>query len=137
MNNKKIVLSAIIGLLIAVFIKQNILSLQVVRSNAMSPNIVNGNWLILNKIKNVSRGTIIIYKMPSYNGKDYLIGRVIGVSGDMVKYQNGYLTVNNKKVSDWYLNYQENIATSLNDSDWSIQSLSRNLSWPIKFQNTS
>lgn len=64
---------------------------------SMENTLKDGNIVLLKKYdKNFSRFDIIIFK----HNNDKLIKRIIGLPGDYLKYENGILYINGKKVDD-------------------------------------
>lgn len=73
---------------------------------SMQPTLYTGNRLIANKYGKVVRGSIIIIKDEKPNSDDWLIKRVIGVGGDVVEFENGYVKVNGELLDEPYLKDQ-------------------------------
>ena len=85
-----------------------------VDGQSMMPNFVNEELLFTNKIGhmlsdndigkaldlNYKRGDVVIFQNP---GLDPFIKRVIGLPGDEVKIQNGYVYVNSRRLVESYI----------------------------------
>lgn len=77
-----------------------------VKGSSMEPNFHNNEYILTDKIsykfRKPERGDVIIFKAPTNPDLDY-IKRVIGLPGDRVKVQNGYVYVNGLQLSEPYL----------------------------------
>lgn len=103
-NNKKIrefipyLLIIIIVILIRTFIATPIK----VNGTSMYDTLEHKDTMILNKIdvrlNDLERFDIVVIE----TGDTYIIKRVIGLPGETIKYQNGKLYINGKKVKDPY-----------------------------------
>lgn len=67
-------------------------------SSSMEPTIGKGDLIFINRLdRKVKRGDIIGFKVPR-NGNDYIfIKRVVGLSGDTIKYNDIDIYINGKK----------------------------------------
>lgn len=97
-----------------------------VDGSSMYPNLVNGELLFANKIPtwlgnttfgkqnglDYQRGQIIIFEYENI----YLVKRIIGVPGDTVKIENGYVFVNGFQLNESYLD--ASIRTYYPDPDY-------------------
>lgn len=111
MINNRIIKSVIFTffslVIVLLFIVRFVVSPSKVRGNSMSPNILNGQYLLYNRmaynIYNPDRGDIVIYKL-STDGKvsDY-IARIIGISGDKIFIKDGNIYINGKLLHEPYL----------------------------------
>ncbi|MFT8324047.1 S26 family signal peptidase [Oenococcus sicerae] len=131
---------AIIGILIAVFLRSNYFSFVRITGVSMEPNLVNNQITLLKKKARVSRGTVIVFKaarsQSANTGLDSLALRVIGLPGDKISFLRGHLLVNGKQVNESFLTAPEKAATSMSvDSGWSLNSLSLNSNWPKNQRN--
>jgi len=77
-----------------------------VKGNSMEPNFHNNEYILTDKIsykfKDPVRGEVIIFNAPTNPDVDY-IKRVIGLPGERVKVEKGYVYVNDVKLSEPYL----------------------------------
>jgi len=82
----------------------------IVEGQSMEPNFENNNYLITEKVSyklhTPERGDIIIFHPPGDDEINY-IKRVIGTPGDRVEIKNGAVLVNGKKISETYLESDE------------------------------
>ncbi len=77
-----------------------------VKGSSMEPNFHDSEYILTDKISyrftEPKRGDVIIFKAPKNPDVDY-IKRVIGLPGDKVKVEAGYVYVNEKKLNEYYL----------------------------------
>jgi len=82
----------------------------IVEGQSMEPNFENNNYLITEKVSYrlhaPQRGDIIIFHPPGDDEINY-IKRVIGVPGDHIQIKSGSVLVNGKKISEPYLESDE------------------------------
>jgi signal peptidase I len=87
-------------------------------SGSMMDSLLIGDYIMVNRfvyaptsfdweekilpIRSIRRGDIVVFKYPRDPGVDY-IKRVIGLPGDTVKFQDGYLFVNGVAVDEPYV----------------------------------
>lgn len=95
----------VIFVVAVIFIAVYVIGLQQVVGSSMSPNLNNGDILILDKISyrftDIKRGDVVsLY----YADTKYLIKRVIGLPGEYIEFKDSKLYVNNKLVEEKYLN---------------------------------
>lgn len=74
-----------------------------IAGQAMSPNYVNGQYYLANKLTYKSaepvRGDVVVFKAPKDQDKDF-IKRIIGVPDDKVSLQNGMVYVNSQPLNE-------------------------------------
>lgn len=105
-NKKKYYFLFLIFLL--VFLNFPILNITVVRGSSMNPTLYEGDKLVLSKfkdnldIRNYKRGDLIIFTSPDDKSK-LLIKRIIGLPGDSINIENGYVKVNNVYINEPYI----------------------------------
>lgn len=77
-----------------------------IKGNSMEPNFYNNEYILTDKIsyklREPNRGDVVIFKAPTDQEVDY-IKRVIGLPGDRIKIQNGFVYVNGEKLNEDYL----------------------------------
>lgn len=91
--------------------QNNVVSRQPVIGDSMSPTILTGQNLVLNRLKHTpERGQVIVFKAqgvdPGQKNNVEYIKRVIAVGGDTVTKKKNQLFVNGKKVNQKYLQYK-------------------------------
>lgn len=127
----------VIGLLIALLIKQFVFQIVRVDGPSMEPNLVNNERVFCLKTAKIHHGSVIVFNA---NGVDHQVAqktnyvkRVIGMPGDTVKSQNGNIYVNGKKINQNYISMDQRKAGT---GDWSLKSVSVQNSW-LKHSGTS
>ena len=107
----------IIVIVIVLFLFIFVVGLQQVIGPSMSPNINEGDILIVNKLiyrlKDIERNDIVILSQD----EKYMVKRVIGLPGDKIEYKDNYLYVNGKKYKEKFLS--DNVVTE----DFSLKEL--------------
>ncbi len=92
----------VVGVLILVVY---VCSLQQVVGSSMSPNLKNGDVLLINKIiykfRKPSRFEIITFQ---HDNSQYLIKRVIGLPGETIFYEDGLLYIDNVVIDEPFIN---------------------------------
>jgi len=111
-----IVLAAIIWLVI------NFATARVVVDGpSMRPNFTTGQLLIVNRLAyrfgTLQRGDVIVFDNPHDSTDEYLIKRVIGLSGETIEVRQGRVYVNGEQLQESYL--APDLLTS-NDGKWVI-----------------
>ena len=66
---------------------------------SMKPTLKTGDVLIANRLKEPTRGDIIIVSGAKAGSKDWLVKRVIAVGGETVEIKEGYVFINGEKLS--------------------------------------
>ncbi|OIO14541.1 signal peptidase I [Candidatus Gottesmanbacteria bacterium CG1_02_37_22] len=78
-----------------------------VKGSSMEPNFHNNEFILTDKIsyrfQDPKRGDVIIFRSPNNPDVDY-IKRIIALPGEKVKAKNGYIYVDETKLSEKYLN---------------------------------
>jgi len=78
-----------------------------VKGNSMSPNFLNGEYLLTDKItyrfKEPKRTDVIIFAAPMDEDYEY-IKRIIGLPGETIKVEAGHIFINGEKLEEIYLN---------------------------------
>lgn len=100
---KSLIIAVIAAFIIITFIFQTVS----VDKTSMYPTLKPNDRLILEKVTYRFRkpvgGEIIVFKYPQ-DTREKFIKRVIGVPGDKVKIENGFLYLNGEKKEEAYLN---------------------------------
>ena len=127
----------VIGLLIALLIKQFVFQIVRVDGPSMEPNLVNNERVFCLKTAKIHHGSVIVFNAngvdPQVAQKTNSVKRVIGMPGDTVKSQNGNIYVNGKKINQNYISMDQRKAGT---GDWSLKSVSVQNSW-LKHSGTS
>ncbi len=76
-----------------------------VSGSSMQNTLQSGDVLIANKVKQVTRGDVVIINGVKTGG-DFLIKRVIAMEGDTVKIENGKVYVNGVEIIEEYTKIQ-------------------------------
>lgn len=91
------------GLIIVLFLlRQFVFTPVVVKGHSMDPTLADGERVIALKNTKVKRFDIVTFPAPDDPKKNY-IKRVIGLPGDTIKFEDGVLYINDKKVDEPYL----------------------------------
>lgn len=97
-----IVLGTIIALLIVVPTRLFVAEPFVVAGQGMSPNLNQGDYLIIQKFdRNFKRDDVIVFK--SSNSQAYLIKRVIGLPTEKITLKGGQLSINGTQLQDSFV----------------------------------
>lgn len=109
----KYIVVIVVVLLLFIFV----VGLQQVIGPSMSPNINEGDIIIVNKLiyrlKDIERNDIVILSQD----EKYMVKRIIGLPGDKIEYKDNYLYVNGKKYKEKFL--LDNVITE----DFSLKEL--------------
>ncbi|MBX7255797.1 MAG: signal peptidase I [Candidatus Hydrogenedentes bacterium] len=73
-----------------------------VPSRSMEPTLLPGDYLFATPEEYYHRGDIIVLRDPTQKGA-YLVKRLVGLPGDTISEDNGYLSINGKYASEPYL----------------------------------
>ncbi len=100
----------ILAILIAAVLKLFIIDSRVVPTSSMYPTVHAGDRVIVDKIglhfRDIQRRDIVVFRRE---GDEYdLLKRVIGLPGDRVKVENGYVYINDEPLEEPYLAEQPN-----------------------------
>lgn len=100
------VVSILIAVVLAFFIRYFIVELYMVEGPSMRPTLVNSERLVVNKFiyrfKQPERGEILVFKYPRDQSRDF-IKRVIAIPGDTVEVKEGRVFVNGQLLNETYI----------------------------------
>ncbi|MBQ6842440.1 MAG: signal peptidase I [Firmicutes bacterium] len=106
---KEFLMIFLMAAILAVFLKCFIVDSRVIPSSSMVPTIQIGDRVVLNKLSYLGdaapqRGDIVVFKPNASTGSHYdMIKRVIGLPGDRVEINNGYVYINGEPLEEDYL----------------------------------
>ncbi|MBQ9755979.1 MAG: signal peptidase I [Clostridia bacterium] len=72
-----------------------------VKGQSMENTLYTGDYLIANRVKDIERGSIVIIKGENKTDDSWLIKRVIGLPGERVKIQGGYVYLSKDDGATW------------------------------------
>ena len=106
---RDIIVAVIIALIILVFFKPII-----IQQESMEPNFYSGDYIVTSRqaytlFGEPERGDIIVFKtdLQDEDGKNKnLIKRIIGLPGDVVSMQDGYIYINGELLDEPYVKEQ-------------------------------
>jgi signal peptidase I len=100
------VVSILIAVILAFFIRYFIVELYMVEGPSMRPTLVNSERLVVNKFiyrfKEPERGDILVFKYPRDQSRDF-IKRVIAIPGDTIEVKEGRVFVNGQLLNENYI----------------------------------
>lgn len=100
------VVSILIAVVLAFFIRYFIVELYMVEGPSMRPTLVNSERLVVNKFiyrfKDPEKGDILVFRYPSDTSRDF-IKRVIAVAGDTIELKGGRVFVNDQLQNETYI----------------------------------
>lgn len=115
-----------IGVIFVVFllIRQFLFVPVSVDGASMEPTLQHEDRLILNKVANVDRFDIVVFPAPDDPEKQY-IKRVIGLPGDSIHYEDDVLYINDRPVSEPYIDFLDEAIPEAESftSDFSLDSV--------------
>ena len=121
------VLPIVIGLLLAMILRQFVVTVARVDGPSMEPNLVNNERMIVWRQAKIKHLSVIVFDAHGEDPQatqpktDY-VKRVIGLPGDTVSSSNGNIYVNGKQINQSFINsYQRGAGTG----NWDLQSLSK------------
>ena len=77
-----------------------------IRFTSMEPTLHNGDRVLVNKIGDVDRGDLVVFERPpgvSGRQEDDLIKRVIALPGEVIKFVEGDVYIDNRRLHEPYL----------------------------------
>ena len=95
---------AIVYSLVFLFLVQQFLYNKVyVQTEGMAPNIIPGDYLLMNKWdKSAEHGSIMIFEQPTIDTSKLFVQRFIGMPGDTISLSNGQLIRNSDTILEHY-----------------------------------
>lgn len=100
------VISILIAVVLAFFIRYFIVELYMVEGPSMRPTLINGERLVVNKFlyrfKTPERGEIVVFRYPKDPSRDF-IKRIIAVPGDTIEIKEGRVFVNGQLQNETYI----------------------------------
>lgn len=100
------VVSILIAVVLAFFIRYFIVELYMVEGPSMRPTLVNSERLVVNKFiyrfKQPERGEVLVFKYPRDQSRDF-IKRVIAIPGDTIEVKEGRVFLNGQLLNETYI----------------------------------
>ena len=100
------IISILIAVVLAFFIRYFIVELYMVEGPSMRPTLINGERLVVNKFlyrfKTPERGEIVVFRYPRDPSRDF-IKRIIAVPGDTIEIKDGRVFVNGQLQNETYI----------------------------------
>ncbi|HGI2869175.1 TPA: signal peptidase I [Streptococcus agalactiae] len=92
-------------LILSLFLLSRIFLWQFVKvdGHSMDPTLADKEQLVVLKQTKINRFDIVVANEEEGGQKKKIVKRVIGMPGDVIKYKNDTLTINNKKTEETYL----------------------------------
>ncbi len=136
------VVPIVVGLLIALLIKQYWFTLVRVDGTSMDPNLYDTEQVFVMRSESIHRGSVIVFdafgENPEETSTKNYVKRVIAVAGDKLSAKNGVLKVNGKTIDQSYISKSEQKATNEinNVGNWNnLSELAKRQGWQ-KNENT-
>ncbi|MFA6849687.1 MAG: signal peptidase I [Selenomonadaceae bacterium] len=100
------VISILVAVVLAFFIRYFIVELYLVDGPSMQPTLLNHERLVVNKFiyrfRVPQRGEVLIFKYPQDQSRDF-IKRVIAIPGDTIEIKDGRVFVNQQLMNEPYI----------------------------------
>ncbi|MEN6413501.1 MAG: signal peptidase I [Veillonellales bacterium] len=100
------IISILIAVVLAFFIRYFIVELYMVEGPSMRPTLQNSERLVVNKFiyrfKAPERGDVLVFRYPRDPSRDF-IKRVIAVAGDSIEVKDGRVFVNSQLMNEPYI----------------------------------
>ena len=102
------IISIVVAVALVLLIINFVAKPYTVKGDSMDPTLKDGERVIVNifgyKFGDIKKGNVIVFHA---NKTDDYVKRVIGTPGDKIEYKKDQLYVNDKKVDEPYLDYNE------------------------------
>jgi|YelNatPaOPRAMG01_1025707.scaffolds.fasta_scaffold34723_2 signal peptidase I len=98
---KNLILLGIVFFIGYIFGIKHVKFLKVI-SSSMEPTLNVGDMVISVKVDEIKRKDIVALLSPE-RGKEILVKRVIGLPGEKIKIENGYVYINGEKLEEPYI----------------------------------
>lgn len=100
---ESLVIAVVLALFIITFIAQSFL----VEGSSMEPSLHHGQRLLVEKVSyrfgEPKRGEVVVFKYPGDRRRKF-IKRIVGLPGDEILIQNGYLHINGVRLEEDFIN---------------------------------
>ena len=100
------VISIVIAVILAFFIRYFIVELYLVEGPSMQPTLLSHERLVVNKFiyrfREPEKGEILVFRYPKDPSRDF-IKRVIAVAGDTIEIKDGRVFVNHQLINESYI----------------------------------
>ncbi|MDU2065172.1 MAG: signal peptidase I [Sporomusaceae bacterium] len=100
------VISIVVAVVIAFFIRHFIVELYLVEGPSMQPTLVSNERLVVNKFiyrfKDPEKGDVLVFKYPKDQSRDF-IKRVIATAGDTIEVKDNHVYVNGQLLNEPYI----------------------------------
>jgi signal peptidase I len=109
---KEAAIVVVVAVLVAVLLRAFVVQTFFIPSGSMEPTLQIGDRILVNKLSyhlhGVDRGDIVVFSRPpaeNCGGPEVndLVKRVIGLPGDVVSLQNGYVYIDGKRLDESWL----------------------------------
>jgi len=127
------IIPILVALVLVVLVRTFLFEVVKVSGDSMEPNLVNQERMVVVKPLKLKRLSVIVFDAygedPAAAKNTNYVKRVIGLPGDKVVSQNGYIYVNNKKINQSFINQNERTTGT---GDWTLSSLAQKGNWTYK-----
>ncbi|WP_125764370.1 signal peptidase I [Levilactobacillus mulengensis] len=127
------IIPILIALILVVLVRTFLFEVVKVSGDSMEPNLVDKERMVVVKPLKLKRLSVIVFDAygedPAAAKNTNYVKRVIGLPGDKVVSQNGYIYVNNKKINQSFINQNERTTGT---GDWTLSSLAQKGNWTYK-----
>lgn len=127
------IIPILVALVLVVLVRTFLFEVVKVSGDSMEPNLVDQERMVVVKPLKLKRLSVIVFDAygedPAAAKNTNYVKRVIGLPGDKVVSQNGYIYVNNKKINQSFINQNERTTGT---GDWTLSSLAQKGNWAYK-----
>ena len=100
------IISILVAVVLAFFIRQFIVELYIVDGPSMRPTLESQERLVVNKfiyrVRHPEKGEILVFEYPRDHSRDF-IKRVIATEGDTIEIKDGHVYVNDQMLYEDYI----------------------------------